>query len=224
MRKLCERLGIRQIRTTPYHLQSNGAVERMHGTLVPMLRKLVKKDIPWDEQLKFALYAIRATPNKSTGFAPFQIIHGRVFRSPLEVVLQEIDPVECTNVKAVEWLVELGRRVSKISEEVEANIGKAQCERKDRHDKKAVVQTFERGDKVLTRIPGLKSKLEGSWEGPFVVLDVPSEFHVVLGTPGKACGKAQGKRVHINACKPYLEMSVHRVAVWASEDSSRPCC
>ena len=114
MRKLCEHLGIRQIRTTPYHPQSNGAVERMHGTLVPMLRKLVKKDIPWDEQLKFALYAIRATPNKSTGFAPFQIIHGRVFRSPLEVVLQEIDPVECTNVKAVEWLVELGRRVSKI--------------------------------------------------------------------------------------------------------------
>ena len=148
-------------------------VERMHGTLVPMMCKLVKKDIPWDEQLKFVLYAIRATPNKSTGFAPFQIIHGRVFRSPLEVVLQEIDPVECTNVKAVEWLVELGRRVSKIREEVEANIGKAQCERKDRHDKKAVVRTFERGDKVLTRIPGLKSKLEGSWDGPFVVLDVP---------------------------------------------------
>ena len=71
---------------------------------------------------------------------------------------------------------------------------------------------------MLTRIPGLKSKLEGSWEGPFVVLDVPSEFHVVLDTPGKACEKAQGKRVHINACKPYVEMSVHRVAVWASED------
>ena len=41
---------------------------------------------------------------------------------------------------------------------------------------------------------------------------------VVLGTPVKACGKAQGKRVHINACKPYVEMSVHKVAVWASED------
>ena len=119
MKRLCERLGIRQIRTTPYHPQSNGSVERMHGTLVPMLRKLVQKDLPWDEQLKFALYAMRATPNRSTGFAPFEIIHGRVLRSPLDLVLQEIDTVSCRNVKAVEWLEELQRRVSKIREEVE---------------------------------------------------------------------------------------------------------
>ena len=113
------------------------------------------------------------------------------------------------NVKAVEWLAELGRRVNKIREVAEENIGKAQSERKERHDKKAVVRKFEVGNKVLTRVPGLCNKLEGSWDGPFVVLDVPSEFHVVLGTPGKACRRAQGKRVHINSCKPFLELSVH---------------
>ena len=98
-----------QIRTTPYHPQSNGSVERMHGTLVPMLRKLVTKDLAWDEQLKFALYAIRATPNRSTGFAPFD---GRVLRSPLDVVVLEIEPVHSRNVCAVEWLEELTRRVT----------------------------------------------------------------------------------------------------------------
>ena len=82
------------------------------------------------------------------------------------------------------------------------NVGKAQCERKERHDRQAVTRSFSVGEKVLTRVSGLRSKLEGSWEDPFTVIDVPSEFHVVLGTPGKACGKAQGKRVHINACKP----------------------
>ena len=50
------------------------------------------------------------------------------------------------------------------------------------------------------------------------MLDAPSDVHVVLGTPGKACGRAQGKRVHVNACKPFVELSVHRVAVWAIED------
>ena len=74
MRNLCERLGVHQIRTTPYHPQSNGSVEQLHGTLVPMLRKLVQKDLPWDLQVKFALFAIRATPNRSTGYAPFQIV------------------------------------------------------------------------------------------------------------------------------------------------------
>ena len=194
----CERLGIRQIRTTPYHPQSNGSVERMHGTLIPMLRKLVQKDLPWDEQLKFALYAMRATPNRSTGFAPFEIIHGRVLRSPLDLVLQEIDTVSCRNVKVVEWLEELQRRVSKIREEVERNIGKPQCERKEKHDVRAVVRSFSVGDKVLTRVPGLRSKLEGSWEGPFIVLDARSDMHVVLGMPGKACGRAQGKRMRVS--------------------------
>ena len=51
-------------------------------------------------------------------------------------------------MKAVEWLEELQRRVSKIREEVERNIGKAQCERKEKHDVRAVVRSFSVGDKV----------------------------------------------------------------------------
>ena len=218
MQCLCKRLGVRQIRTTPYHPQSNGSVERMHGTLVPMLRKLANKDLPWDEQVKFALYAIRATPNRSTGFAPFEVIHGRVLRSPLDVVVQEIDPCSTSNVKAVEWLEELNRRVNRIRDELGRNVERAQCERKERHDKQAVNRKFTVGEKVLTRVPGLRSKLDGSWEGPFVVLDVPTKVHVVLGMPGKACTRGMGKRVHINSCKPFHEASVYRLAVWAADD------
>ena len=216
MKCLFKRLGVHQVRTTPYHPQSNGSVERLHGTLVPMLRKLTKKDLPWDEQVKFALYAIRATPNRSTGFAPFEIIHGKNLRSPLDVVVQEIDPQDVRSIKAVEWLTELNKRVKLIREEVEKNIKSAQQDRKERHDKTAVVRKFVVGEKVLTRLPGLRSKLEGSWEGPFVVLDVPSEVHVVLGVPGKDIAK--GKRVHINSCKPFYQSSAARVAVWAAED------
>ena len=219
MRNLCERLGVHQIRTTPYHPQSNGSVERLHGTLVPILRKLVQKDLPWDLQVKFALFAIRATPNRSTGYAPFQIVQGKIPRSPLDVVLGEIDPVHCKNVRAVEWLEELTRRVRAIREEVAVNLENAQLVRKERHDVRAVERRFEVGNKVLTRVPGLTSKLESSWEGPFVVLDVPSEYHVVLGNPGKSSKKSRGKRVHVNSCKPFVEASTHRVAVWATEDS-----
>ena len=31
-----------KIQTTPYRPQSNGVVERLHGTLVPMIRKTLK--------------------------------------------------------------------------------------------------------------------------------------------------------------------------------------
>ena len=95
-----------------------------------MLRKPSSKDLPWHEQVKFALYAIRATPNRSIGFAPFEVIHGKNLRSSLDVVVQEIDPQSARNVKAVEWITELNRRVGLIREEVEKNIRGAQQERK----------------------------------------------------------------------------------------------
>ena len=124
-------------------------------------------------------------------------------------------------MKAVEWITELNRRVDLIREEVEKNIRGAQQERKERHDKSAVVRKFVVGEKVLTRLPGLRSKLEGSWEGPFVVLDVPSEVHVVLGIPVKECAKGKGKRVHINS---FHQVSAARVAVWAAEDKQLEEC
>ncbi len=33
MKQLCEMFGIQKVRTSPYYPESNGAVERMHGTL-----------------------------------------------------------------------------------------------------------------------------------------------------------------------------------------------
>ena len=39
VKHLCEDLRIDQVKTAPYHPECNGVVERMHGTLVPMLTK-----------------------------------------------------------------------------------------------------------------------------------------------------------------------------------------
>ena len=89
--------------------------------------------------------------------------------------------------------------------------------RKERYDRDCVVKKFNKGEMVVMRHPGLQSKLEGAWEGPFEILDVPSEFHVVLGIPGKN-GNAMGKWVHINSCKPFHAMQVAGVAAWEVEE------
>lgn len=68
---------------------------------------------------------------------------------------------------------------------------------------------------VLTRLPGIQGKLEGSWEGLFEVLKVPNEFHQIIAVPGKRPG--HGKRVHINSCKPYRAKQIAKVVI-AMED------
>ena len=66
---------------------------------------------------------------------------------------------------------------------------------------------------MLGRIPGLQSKLEGCWEGPFEVLAVPSELHVVIANVDKTRRKKQGKRVRENTCKLFSQVQINRVAV-----------
>ena len=220
MKRICERMDIQQIQTTPYHPQSNGTVERFHGTLVPMLRKLCLHDLPWPDQLKFALYAIRATPNRTIGFSPFEVVHGRKLSSPLDIVIDEIQPRTTRNVKAVEWLEELLRRVQVVRKQMKQNQKESQRKRKETYDTKSVMRSFKPGDMVLVRLPGMHGKLESAWGGPYKVLEVPSELHVVVGMADQtARKKGSKKRVHINTCKEFHQATINRVAVWAREDA-----
>ena len=70
--QLQKELGIKGIRTTPYHPQTDGLVERFNQTLKQMLRKFVSDTgRDWDKWLPFVLFAYREVPQASTGFSPF---------------------------------------------------------------------------------------------------------------------------------------------------------
>ena len=55
---LCK-FGISRHRTTAYHPETNGILERAHGTLKNCLRCLITQVRDWEEQLPIALYAMR---------------------------------------------------------------------------------------------------------------------------------------------------------------------
>ena len=61
------------IRTSPYHLQTDGLVERFNQTLKSMLRKAATKEgCDCDKMILFLLFAYREVPQSSTGFSPFE--------------------------------------------------------------------------------------------------------------------------------------------------------
>ena len=152
-----------------------------------------------------------------TGFSPFELVYGKNLRSPLDLLLEELDPKTTRNTKALEWLEELDRRVTLLREAMVKIIRTAQSKRKDIYANGSVVRTFKKGEIVLTKLPGLQNKKEGRYEGLYETFEVPNDVHIIIGIPGKTGGNKR-KRVHINSCKPDNQVQVCRVAVWARQD------
>ena len=67
VKEICELLKIRKTRTTPYHPQCNGMVERFNQTLLDMLStKVGNHQADWQQHI-----------HSSTGFTPFYLMFGR---------------------------------------------------------------------------------------------------------------------------------------------------
>lgn len=87
MKLLHRQLGITAIKTSPYHPQTDGLVERFNQTLKNMLRKFVSdtgRDS--DKWLPFLLFAYREVPQASTGFSPFELLYGWWVQGPLDLL------------------------------------------------------------------------------------------------------------------------------------------
>ena len=83
-------LHINSLCTSLYYPQTDGMVERFNGTLKEMLRKCATTDgKDWDCLLPYVLFIYREAPYESTGFSLFELLYGREFRGPLNVLKEE---------------------------------------------------------------------------------------------------------------------------------------
>ena len=200
VRHLCKDLRIDQLKTAPYHPECNGVVERMHGTLVPMLTKASQLGLDWVEQLPFALFALRSAPNRDTAFSPYQLVYGHRVRTPLDILHQGWAEVEFGELETEEWSDWLVERLAVWHELVRERGKEASGMRKSHYDKTTVNRTLEVGDKVLCRIPGLIGKLKESWHGPYEVVARKSRVDYLVNM-GK--GKGRVKVLHVNNLKRF---------------------
>uniref|UniRef100_H3AIA3 Gypsy retrotransposon integrase-like protein 1 n=1 Tax=Latimeria chalumnae TaxID=7897 RepID=H3AIA3_LATCH len=77
VKHLCQLLGIRKTRTSPYHPQSDGMVEQFNRTLIDQLSKTpLEHSGEWDDYLNQVVLAYNTSTHSSTGFTPFFLIHG----------------------------------------------------------------------------------------------------------------------------------------------------
>ena len=91
LKEMCYYLNIKKIRTTPYHPQSNGAVERVHQTLHQMIGKLDNKRCKkWPDHLGTITHAYNSTRSQVTGYSPYFLMMGHRPRLPVDLVISHI--------------------------------------------------------------------------------------------------------------------------------------
>ena len=75
--EVCKILNIRKSRTTPYHPQCDGLIERFNRTLLDMLATTCK-DHPfdWEDHIRKVCMAYNTSTQSTTGYTPFFLMFG----------------------------------------------------------------------------------------------------------------------------------------------------
>ncbi len=185
MSGVCNMLGIDAIATSPYRPQSNGVIERMHGSLKPMLSKAVEAGLDWVEFFPLDLFALRQVPNRDVGFLPHHIVYGRDVLGPLDILYNGWVDREFESVSVDDWLLQLNDWLAVIHDLAVANQAASSSDRALTFNKHKQDKPLDVGASVLMRVPGMKAALQEAWEGPYVVVGKSSRvsYQGLLAVP-----------------------------------------
>ena len=200
MQQVMTQLGIKQYRSSAYHPESQGALERFHQTLKNMLRAYgLEHGRDWDEGVHLVLFAAREAVEESLGFSPFELVFGRAVRGPLKV-LKEAWLGEDSSVNLLEYVSRLRQRILDAVDIARKNLKNSQSRMKTWYDKKAKRRQFHVGEKVLALLPIPSQPLQARYYGPYEVIKKVDEVNYILNTPGRR--KTQ-RLCHVNMLKQY---------------------
>lgn len=95
MQELCKSLNIKHNKSTAYHHETLGAVERSHRTFNEYLRSYLSDDTDWEECLRYFAYCYNTSHHSAFNFkfTPFELVYARKANLPEFLQTQKIDPV-----------------------------------------------------------------------------------------------------------------------------------
>lgn len=213
MQEVYRFLKIKPIRTTPYHPQTDGLVERFNHTLKSMLRKVANREGKnWDELLPYLLFAYREVPQASTGFSPFELVYGRPARGPLDILKEAWEASPKSPESVVSHVLMMQERLAELRELVVINMEQSQTAQKTWYDKNARHREFNPGDQVLVLLPTSTNKLLAEWQGPYSITRRVGEVNYeVLMTD-----RRKQKRIfHINMLREWHTPTA--ISCWAGD-------
>ena len=169
---LCELYGVQKLRTSPYHAQTNGQVERMNQTIIRMIGKLEEdKKACWSKHLPELLMAYNATRSAVTGYSPYYLLFGRRPRIPVDYLFPTLrdSPHQIKMEVSVAAMQKRLKKAFAVARHLTSEEAAKQCRY---YDHKAGAVALQPGDVVIVWTDGFvgKWKVKNQWEdGGFIV-------------------------------------------------------
>ena len=196
-------LGIKQYRSSAYHPESQGALERFHQTVKNMIKSYcfdTEKD--WDEGIHLVLFAVRESVQESLGFSPFELVFGHSVRGPLKLLKEKFLSNDETPLNLLQYVSDFRNRLSRVCEVARSNLKTSRGKMKARYDIHVIDRKFKPGDKVLALLPIPGRPLQARYFGPYTIDKKTNNLNYIIYTPGRRKNK---QMCHVNMLKEYFD-------------------
>jgi hypothetical protein len=189
MTQVCTLLGIRKTRTTAYHPQGDGLVERFNRTLLSMLATSTQQHPTlWDAYLPKLCFAYNTSEHPTTGYMPFFLMFGREACLPVDLMY---GPSPSQPHPSSHYAADVQSQLNTAYQNVRNNMEAAHKRQKELYDRRVHGEPYSVGEFVWLHRPqvplGHSRKLYSPWDGPYLVLnrisDVTYQISRVTGRP-----------------------------------------
>lgn len=192
IRSVTKRFKITQCRTTAFHPQSNGSIERSHHVLSEYLKHFINQRQSWDQWLDMATFSYNTSVHEGTQFTPHELVYGRLARLPSS----DPTPIDTNDETYAYYLRELNAKITEIQSKAKENLNDAKAKSKVYYDRKLNIQQFSAGDCVYLLKEPSRGKFSDQYTGPYVILETFDNRNVRLRINNR------DKIVHSNKLKP----------------------
>lgn len=204
-----------RLRTTAYHPQTDGLVERQNQTLKTMIRTYVnRKQDDWDILLPYLSFAYNTSVHSATGATPYFLLYGKEATLPVDIAMEWTPESQLS--QGIHERMMIGRQLAN------ENIIRSQEYQRKRYDAThGQAEKFDLGDIVLIRTEFVNKGRKKSISPRFNQL-----AKVVGRSPGNVYKIQLGPRtyswINVERLKKYLPGDNEKLDDWLTSKWNNP--
>jgi hypothetical protein len=199
-----KQLGIKQVKTSSWHPQSNGVVERVNGTLKETLKIFANEHgNDWDVLLPYAVFAYNTAFHSTIQETPFYVNYGRDAKTFVHQCVG-VRP-DNSNSNTHQYAIDLSQRLFDVHTRVVDIYNEVNDKRLEDNESRDV-PSFTVGSLVYlydaTTATGINAKMKRRWKGPYRVLEKLSNVNYKIEKNGYV------QAVHVQRLRAVIDHDV----------------